>query len=834
MTADRSELAALKDRLDLVDFLQSLGLVVKREGRGYKALCPFHEDQTPSFSVDRQKGLWHCFGCGKGGDVLTFLQLHKKLSFSAALEELRQAPPRASQRPPTASELKEIPFELLERVAEIWHCDFCSKPHGQSYLEGRGIRDRRVWQELRIGYCDGQHLSKLVTAEERGLLQQAGVFNERGREVLARCVVFPLFNRHNRVSGFYGRSTLASSQVAHRLCGNGLFFPQAAHGSSRVHLVEGILDALAMVQAGFPNTLALKGAQSCTHDLVEHLAAAGVTEIVLCLDGDRAGQRAAAELRERIAARGFQVAVVVFPEGQDPASVEVSHLRSILGQPLQFKPETPMTPPSPEPVVPFSRSYRKLSLAQGKLKILIKLEFQGRAAQEILDLYSNRSRRQAAVSLANELGLDPHELESWFFTILDDLQKQAEQDTHGQDAFAVAEPQPMAPEERAEALAFLQQPDLVQQLLRDLELLGYMGDEDAKLLCFLIAVSRKLEKPMSGILQSGSGAGKSYLAELIAKLTPPEDVVLYSRLSQQALYHMPENFLVHKLLMLEERAGGEVADYQIRTLQSSRFLHQAIVVKDPASGKLSTRSNRVNGPIAYLETTTELKLNPENTSRCFEIPLDESPEQTRRIHERQKALKGLEGLLRSQHEETIVKRHHHAQRLLQPIPVVIPYVQHLVFPDRWLRTRRDHDRFLCLIEVLTFVHQHQRERKVFEGVEYIEASLEDYAWAYRLARRVLPNSLDELSRWARELLVAFESFPAGTTTTRRELRDKLRWPDRRLRDALEELVQMEHLEQLRSTQGNLFLYRLLSLSESGPQDKFGLLSPEELRRCLTG
>lgn len=99
---------------------------------------------------------------------------------------------------------------------------------------------------------------------------------------------------------------------------------------------------------------------------------------------------------------------------------------------------------------------------------------------------------------------------------------------------------------------------------------------------------------------------------------------------------MLPNALKHKLLILEERAGAEAADYSIRTLQSRQRLSMAAPVKDPTTGKIQTQTFEVEGPIAYLETTTSAHLNPENATRCFELTLDESEEQTRRIHERQR------------------------------------------------------------------------------------------------------------------------------------------------------------------------------------------------------
>ena len=148
-----------------------------------------------------------------------------------------------------------------------------------------------------------------------------------------------------------------------------------------------------------------------------------------------------------------------------------------------------------------------------------------------------------------------------------------------------------------------------------------------------------------------------------------------------------------------------------------------MVIKDPATGKMKTQEFEVEGPIAYLETTTERQINHENATRCFEIYLDETEEQTQRIHQRQRLARSLERLKRAD-KQKILERHHNAQRLLEPVKVVIPYVDLLSFPSQWLRTRRDHERFLCLIEASAFLHQHQRTRKEYGEVPYIEATLE--------------------------------------------------------------------------------------------------------------
>lgn len=818
-TLDRQELDELKAGVDLVAFLQHYGVKARKIGRGAKALCPFHDEKTPSMSIDVKKGVYHCFGCGKSGDHFTFLQEHARLSFTEAVAELRRhaggfAPEPTPTAPVPNAKKEPFPYDLMERVAEIWHQAFCDSPKALEYLESRGIHDKSLLRELRAGYCDGEKLLAITNAEERRLLQCVGVLNEGGKELFSRCVVFALRDRHNRVTGFYGRSVLPGAKVPHRYCvgdQSGLFCVEAARGCASVYLVEGVLDAIAMHQTKAKNTMALGGVQGLTPALLEHLKRENVREIVLVLDGDEAGRQGSLALAARLTEEGFTVRSVALPDGKDPLSCPdlAAHLTP---QPQREK-----------------RKYRKLSAAQGKLKVLVSVpNDQGQTAEATVDLYSTRSRKLEAMGLSRQLGLELADLEQWFLQILRELEDLKAGENEAQALFRKVDVPPMNAQQRESALAFLTQKNLVQCILGDMEAMGYAGEDEAKLLGYCVSVSRKLEKPMSAILQSGSGAGKSYLAEVVRKLTPPEDVVFYSRISPQALYHMPKDHLVHKFLELEERVGGESCDYQIRALQSAGFLVQIIVVKDPATGQLLVKENEVLGPMAYMETTTSLRLNAENTSRCFEIPLDESPDQTRRIHERQKALRGLARLSAGDSREDIARRHHHAQRLLENVPVVIPYVEKLTFPDQSLRTRRDHDRFLTLIEVIAFLHQHQRPRKQHQDVEYIEATLADYGWAYFLAHKVLRNSLDELSRWGRELLTFFER-EKPSWITRRELREGLCWPDRRTREALDELTDQEYLEVQRGA-NNLYSFQLAAASSGTSRISIGLLTPEELAR----
>jgi len=263
-------------------------------------------------------------------------------------------------------------------------------------------------------------------------------------------------------------------------------------------------------------------------------------------------------------------------------------------------------------------------------------------------------------------------------------------------------------DEEAEALAFLQRPDLLDQVVADLTAVGYAGEEANKLLGYLACTSRKLDDPLSVLIQSRSAAGKSFLAEVLCELVPPEDLRRYTRVTGQALYYLEEDGLSHKILSIEEAAGAEEAAYSIRALQSAKSLSVAVTTKDPQSGRMRTDEYHVKGPATFLLTTTTSDVDPETLSRFLVLTVDETEQMTARIHALQRESRTVEGLRGRRHADAVIRRHHVAQRLLRPMPVVIPYAPFLRFPQKPLRTRRDHRKYLGLIEVVAFLHQHQR------------------------------------------------------------------------------------------------------------------------------
>lgn len=862
----RQELNDLKARVDIAEVFRATGLELKKVGKGLFCRCPFHEDDEASLSVTPAEGLWNCFGCEAGGDVLSFLQRRESLSFAAAVLRLKEF---AGVAPATITEPKAVapqPGEfaaLLGRVAEIYARAFSLSKEAQGYLEQRGLGSKELWKAFGLGYADGSLMATIPTEGEIvDNLKAVGLLTKDGKEFFSNCVVVPLTHPDLGVAGFYGRRLSSKAKVKH------LFLPgprrgvlnwQALKGGEAVTITESVFDALSLWVAGARDVSCLFGVSSVPIDLREALERYLVTEATFVLDGDKAGREAAGARAAELLDLGITSHAVLLPEGCDPNDLLIAEGPEALK--VYLAKRVPLAEPE-KPVFSLAETedgfeirfgeiaYRVgfKSPGTGSLRASVKAVKDGVTFLNSLDLGSHRGRTSMVNQVSRRFRLAKADVEAHFMRIVEEAELRAvgegTREEFGQSMSDLVKEAPeLSEEERGQAVEFLSRPDLVETILEDMEQLGYVGEEKGKLLAYLVGLSRKLEKPLAAYVNSESSAGKSGMTEAVEALTAPEDVVNFARLSTHALSYMPPTFLKNKLVILEERVGGEAADYSIRVLQSKQKLAQAVVVKDPATGSMQTRYFEVEGPIAYLETTTSGRLNYENATRCFEISLDESAEQTEKIHQLQRDSRSLERFRSAAFLELVRKRHHDAQRVLEPVKVVIPYVHLLRFPSRWLRTRRDHERFLCLIDVLAYLHQYQRKRGTVTdaiGVEiaYVEASFEDYALAYQLAQEVLKASFHELSRLSRDLwavivgAVGKDGPLDGGSFTRRELRALTGWPDRRLKEALGELVDMEYLAT-EGSQGKAYVYSLVAAPDiAGPQ-LIALTTPAELKEKLS-
>lgn len=489
------------------------------------------------------------------------------------------------------------------------------------------------------------------------------------------------------------------------------------------------------------------------------------------------------------------------------------------------------------------------NLAYDTLKVNLLVSWGERFYVDTLDLYAARARASYTTQAAVELGVAEDVIRADLGRVL--LQLEALQDAAIKQTLTPAPVEPvLSPELEAQALALLRAPDLAQRIVQDVAAIGVVGEDSNALVGYLAAVSRKLDKPLAVLIQSTSAAGKSTLMDALLSLMPEPDRVHYSAMTGQSLFYIGEGDLKHKILAIAEEEGVRQAAYALKLLQSQGELTIASTGKDPTTGKLVTEEYRVEGPVMLLLTTTAIDLDEELLNRCLVLTINESREQTAAIHARQRQARTLQGLLAGKEAAAIRTLHQAAQTLLRPVAVVNPYAEALTFRSESTRMRRDHAKYLTLIDAIAYLHQHQRPVKTAtvagQSIEYVEVTRGDIALANRLAGDVLGRSLDELPPQTRRVLTLIaalvdermqaQSIPrAAVRFTRRELRAVAGITDTALRLHVERLVELEYLLIHRGANGQRFVYELLfdgDVALNTPQ-LIGLLDAATLESAST-
>ncbi|WP_347332708.1 toprim domain-containing protein [Marinimicrobium locisalis] len=463
---------------------------------------------------------------------------------------------------------------------------------------------------------------------------------------------------------------------------------------------------------------------------------------------------------------------------------------------------------------------------------------------DTFDLYAAK-HRQSFIKLASlELGVEENTLKKDLGKVLLKLEELQERMIQGpaedsKKATALSE------QDQSDALELLRDPDLLNRILSDFSRCGVVGEETNKLVGYLAAGSRKLDRPLAVILQSTSAAGKSSLMDAVLNLMPEDERVQYSAMTGQSLFYMGETNLKHKILAIAEEEGASNASYALKLLQSEGEITIASTGKDEATGNLVTKEYRVEGPVMLFLTTTAIDIDEELLNRCLVLTVNESREQTRAIHEAQRKRRTLDGLTAKLEKEQLVKLHRNAQKLLRPLAVINPYADQLTFLDDKTRTRRDHEKYLTLIDSITLLHQYQREVKTIhhagKNISYIEVQLSDIETANRLAHEILGRTLDELPPQTRKLLKLIQQMVKAECEqqkieqkdfrfSRRDLREVVQWSDTALKVHMARLVELEYLLIHRGGRGQSYDYELLYDRASGDdrQHLMGLIDVEKL------
>ncbi len=796
-------------------------------------------------------------------------------------------PTRLDGRPPERSTVAKLaaPFapelpdaDLLDRVVGFYHQALLEAPDARAYLVERRIADGDAVERFGLGFSNrtlGYRLPDSKRVEGKALrsrLIDLGVYRTSGHEHYSGSLVVPVRDEHGQVVQLYGRkvrSDLRKGTPLHLwLPGDGrpVWNAEAVAASDEVIVCEGIVDALTLWCSGFRNVIAPGHAAGFGADLPAVLAEARVRRVLVGFDADGDGDTAADALAAELLAAGVECYRLHLAPGSDindlarRSKSATDALGRVIraavwmgtgtpphrssGSPVDAEPgevSVSVVPPGPEPdVVPHvdgdelivvlgDRRWRVRGLRRNtsfdalRVNVLVSIVGSDRFHVDTLDLYAARARAAFIKATGDELSLQDDVVKRDLGRVLFAVEREVET--------LIAEAQTpkhvvveLDDDERAAALELLQDPKLIDRLVSDFARAGVVGEATNCLVGYLAATSRLLDRPLAVIVQSTSAAGKSQLMDAVLSFMPGEGLVRFSAMTGQSLYYLGERDLAHKVLAIAEEEGAERAAYALKLLQSEGEISIASTGKDTASGRLVTHEYRVTGPTAIMLTTTAIDVDEELLNRCLVLSVDEERAQTRAIHVRQRRAHTLDGIIENRRRDEVLDVWRNAQRLLEPVVVVNPFADRLGFTDGRTRTRRDHVKYLTLIQAITLLHQHQRPRRTatVDGhtVTYIEATVDDIALANRLAHEVLGRSLDELPPQTRRLVDALSAMVAGICEhrdiqreavrfTRREAREHTGWSDFQLRTHLGRLVELEFVAVHRGGRGQSFVYELV-------------------------
>jgi DNA primase len=338
---------------DMVEVVSARTPLRRASGSRFTGRCPFHEEKTPSFSVNPVEKLYYCFGCGKGGDVISFVRETESLDFVGAVEWLAErfrVPIEVEELSPKVEaerRRRERLYAVLDQTATYFERLLWDGEGGASvreYLAGRGLGEE-VAKEFRLGLSPGRGLAE--KAAERGFsrdeLRAAGLATVRGGDYFPRRLMFPLADARGRVVGFQARKLAEDDPLRGKYVNSpegdlfkkgailyGLHLARAAIAKQdRAAVVEGNTDVIALRQAGFEPVVASMGT-ALTERQLEELGRL-TRKVYLCFDADAAGQEATLRGMELAAARGFDVKVVTLPRGQDPADAPEGFEERLVG-----------------------------------------------------------------------------------------------------------------------------------------------------------------------------------------------------------------------------------------------------------------------------------------------------------------------------------------------------------------------------------------------------------------------------------------------------------------------------------------------------------------------
>ena len=777
------EIREIKSSLNILTVLNHYNL---KANKNDMLKCPFHGDKDPSLKVYTNTNTFNCFGCGKSGDQIEFIQLKENCSKHEAIVKAKSLVNPLHNINPMPMEQKEdknlLPrLALLGKVAQDSKASFKRTAKARDYLRERGLNP----DKMEVGYIGtdfGKGWNKQL--KESGL--NLGILKESRQNTIVpkfrNCVLFFTKNDKGQIIDIYGRSINPNGEGKHFYLNGkhqGIYPAYPEPGTKTIIFTESFIDCATLEQQEelteqyrFISLFGTNGftaeIEAATKELAE------LEEIIFFLDGDKAGKEAISKISEKLLQLKpeLKITAVETPEGEDINSLIQGHAPEILTHLInERKPfsnktkkqgndtEVPQEPTEPElntsnpDKITYQENQLQFTIWGGiekdnihRLKINLLVQLKGddfRYYQDDVNLYSNGQLQRYIKGAAEELETSTTILKNTIRILKSRIEEYRLKQIEQERKALKPKTYQMTKEEENRAMKFLKTKGLVKNTLKSIEKSGLVGEQKNGLLLYFLYLSRLFDEPLHAIIFGKSGSGKTYLQTKISECLPEESVRTITSLTENTLYYSAKDFWKHKLLLIEDLEGVYNAFLPLREFMSKQSISKLTTDKD-AKGNNVQKVLVVEGPICVSGATTQGSIYEDNANRSFLLHIDETLQHMKDVMNYQRKLQA--GLINEQEQNGYRRILKNSQRLLRKIKVINPYAPELDIPDCVFKKLRTNMHYLKLVEIITFYHQYQREWKTDgEGRPYVETTLEDIELANWLVKDTLIRKSDELS-----------------------------------------------------------------------------------------
>lgn len=728
------EIKDIKQRLSLSEVLQHYNLQPKNN----MLKCFYHEDKTASLQVNLEKNFYKCHSCGKTGDVIQFIEDFEKLSKHEAIKKaqsLMSSETSIITKSKSIENKSQSDTDFLENTFSYFRTAlYCSSP-AKEYIEKRNL-DNSI---LEIGYNSGQfhHGARkseelIKQALEVGLLQDKGLINnrtkEKGYSIFAnKCIAFPLKNRENKIVSLYFRSILNKDNSKH-------FYLKNRQG----------------IYPGYPSKETQK--LILTEAIIDCASLLQIKEIrdhyslISCFGTNGLNDEILQTIKELP-----KLEEIIFCFDNDDAG------RKAVEKYAEILKEERLT-----------ASLKVVELPNNDVNETLQLH-----SEEIFtELLENR--KDIFLSVENK----------------NTEEKKLEAELRQKSVKSVSSLDETRENKWQSATDFLSQKDLLKSLNQLIEKAGIIGEENSRLLLFLITISYLNRSPLHGIVQGSSGSGKTHIISRIADLMPQEDVLRFTRITESSLYNWGEFDLFQKIIIIEDLDGlKEDALYALREFISNQVLRSSVTIKDKKGNNKSSHKI-VKGQFSSLSATTKGETYEDNMNRSFIIAINESEEQTEKIINYQN--QRVAGHINRDEEQKAINFIQKIVRNLKHYEVVNPYATQIQLPNNVKNKRRLNEMFQSIIKQITILHQYQRETQN----NFLITEIEDIENAVEILFESILLKIDELDGSLRQFFEKLKKSFADNHFNRFEAMEVTGFKKSQLQVYLNDLVRLEYLKQI--------------------------------------